>query len=75
MWLPETAVNLPTLEALVEHGLYVILSPYQALRVRPLAGGPWEQVEGPPWTPPRPTAAVAGRRREARKAAHRGLFL
>ncbi|MFZ5450434.1 MAG: DUF3536 domain-containing protein [Thermodesulfobacteriota bacterium] len=47
MWLPETAVNLPTLAALVEHGLkFVILSPYQAGRVRPLAGGPWERVEG-----------------------------
>ena len=47
MWLPETAANLPTLAALVEHGLkFVILSPYQALRVRPLAGGPWERVEG-----------------------------
>ncbi|MBI4797077.1 MAG: glycoside hydrolase, partial [Deltaproteobacteria bacterium] len=47
MWVPETAVNLPTLAALVEHGLkFVILSPYQARRVRPLAGGPWERVEG-----------------------------
>jgi len=47
MWLPETAVNLPTLAALVEHGLkFVILSPYQAQRVRPLAGGPWVRVEG-----------------------------
>ncbi|MDD5640653.1 MAG: DUF3536 domain-containing protein, partial [Syntrophales bacterium] len=47
MWLPETAVDLPTLAALVEHGLkFVILSPYQAGRVRPLAGGPWERVEG-----------------------------
>jgi len=47
MWLPETAADLPTLAALVEHGLkFVILSPYQALRVRPLAGGPWERVEG-----------------------------
>ncbi len=47
LWLPETAVNYPTLATLVEHGLhYVILSPYQAKRVRPLSGGPWEAVTG-----------------------------
>jgi len=46
LWLPETAVNLPTLAALVQHGLkFVILSPFQAARVRPLAGGPWERVQ------------------------------
>ncbi len=46
MWLPETAVNLPTLAALAQHGLkFVILSPFQAARVRPLAGGPWERVQ------------------------------
>jgi alpha-amylase/alpha-mannosidase (GH57 family) len=45
MWLPETAANYPTLAALVEHGLkFVLLSPYQAKRVRPLAGGSWEEV-------------------------------
>jgi alpha-amylase/alpha-mannosidase (GH57 family) len=47
LWLPETAVNYPTLATLVEHGLkYVILSPHQAKRVRPLTGGPWEPVTG-----------------------------
>jgi alpha-amylase/alpha-mannosidase (GH57 family) len=46
MWLPETAVNLPTLAALAQHGMkFVILSPFQALRVRSLAGGPWERVQ------------------------------
>jgi alpha-amylase/alpha-mannosidase (GH57 family) len=46
MWLPETAVNYPTLVTLVEHGLkFVILSPYQAQRLRPLTGGNWEAVE------------------------------
>ena len=46
LWLPETAVNIPTLAALVEHGLkFVVLSPFQAGRVRPLAGGPWERVQ------------------------------
>lgn len=47
LWLPETAVNYPTLATLLEHGLrYVILSPYQAKRVRPLSGGPWQAVTG-----------------------------
>jgi alpha-amylase/alpha-mannosidase (GH57 family) len=42
LWLPETAVNYPTLATLVDHKLkFVILSPYQAKRVRPLAGGEW----------------------------------
>jgi alpha-amylase/alpha-mannosidase (GH57 family) len=45
MWLPETAVDYPTLATLVAHGMkYVILSPYQARRVRPLEGGAWEVV-------------------------------
>jgi alpha-amylase/alpha-mannosidase (GH57 family) len=48
MWLPETAVNYPTLAALADQGLkFVILSPYQAKRVRSLAGGQWEAVQGP----------------------------
>ena len=39
MWLPETAVNDPTLDLLIEQGLrYVILSPEQAAAVREPAG-------------------------------------
>ncbi len=46
MWLPETAVNYPTLAVLAAQGMkYVILSPYQAHRVRPLEGGVWEMVQ------------------------------
>jgi alpha-amylase/alpha-mannosidase (GH57 family) len=42
LWLPETAVNYPTLATLVDQGLkFVILSPYQAKRLRSLAGGEW----------------------------------
>jgi alpha-amylase/alpha-mannosidase (GH57 family) len=42
MWLPETAVDATTLELLVRAGLrYVILSPAQATRWRPMGGGRW----------------------------------
>ncbi|HXO27148.1 MAG TPA: DUF3536 domain-containing protein [Thermoanaerobaculia bacterium] len=44
MWLPETAVDLETLELLAAHGVrFTILEPHQARRVRPLpavAAGP-----------------------------------
>jgi alpha-amylase/alpha-mannosidase (GH57 family) len=47
LWLPETAVNYDVLATLVDQGLkFVILSPYQARRVRPLAGGDWQAVQG-----------------------------
>ncbi|MEK7727116.1 MAG: DUF3536 domain-containing protein, partial [candidate division KSB1 bacterium] len=46
MWLPETAVNDQTLRVLIDHGLqYVILSPYQARRVRRFDNGEWVGVE------------------------------
>ncbi len=47
MWLPETAVDTPTLEALAGQGIrFTVLAPHQARRVRPLEGGDWENVEG-----------------------------
>lgn len=40
LWLPETAANAATLGALIDENLkYVILSPFQAARVRPVGGG------------------------------------
>ena len=65
MWLPETAVDVPTLEVLARHGIrFTILSPYQAKRVRRLpattkdaddedAGG-WKDVAGGIVDPSRP---------------------
>ncbi len=45
LWLPETAVNYATLQVLVKHGMrYLILSPFQALRVRPFGGKKWTDV-------------------------------
>jgi len=47
LWLPETACNEDTLDTLIDEGLrYVILSPFQAQRVRPLGAGEedWEDV-------------------------------
>jgi alpha-amylase/alpha-mannosidase (GH57 family) len=45
MWLPETAVDVATLEDLATCGIrFTILAPHQASRVRPLTGGDWEDV-------------------------------
>ncbi len=47
MWLPETAVDLESLDILAELGIrFTVLSPYQAGRVRPLEGGEWKDVSG-----------------------------
>ena len=47
MWLPETAADNETLDVLAELEIkFTILSPYQAHRVRPLAGGDWQNVSG-----------------------------
>lgn len=45
MWLPETAANYDTLRVLVKYGMrYLILSPFQALRVRPFERKKWTDV-------------------------------
>ncbi len=47
MWLPETAVDLETLDLMAEHGIqFTILSPYQAAKVRRKGGKRWEGVTG-----------------------------
>jgi alpha-amylase/alpha-mannosidase (GH57 family) len=47
MWLPETAADLPTLEALAAEGIrFTILAPRQAARVRKIGAGEWSDVSG-----------------------------
>ncbi|MCL6566037.1 MAG: DUF3536 domain-containing protein [Acidobacteriia bacterium] len=47
MWLPETAVDLETLELLAEQGIrFTVLEPGQARRVRPIGGRNWRDVSG-----------------------------
>ena len=47
MWLPETAVDLETLEAVAELGIrFTILAPHQARQVHKMSGQRWRNVEG-----------------------------
>jgi alpha-amylase/alpha-mannosidase (GH57 family) len=47
MWLPETAVDLETLDLLAGFGVqFTILSPYQAKRTRKFRGRAWKDVSG-----------------------------
>jgi alpha-amylase/alpha-mannosidase (GH57 family) len=45
MWLPETAVDLETLDIMAELGIrFTILAPRQAAKVRKIGQGPWRDV-------------------------------
>ncbi len=47
MWLPETAVDIETLDLLAESGIkFTILAPRQASRTRKLGTGKWREVSG-----------------------------
>jgi alpha-amylase/alpha-mannosidase (GH57 family) len=47
MWLPETAVDLETLDILADLGVrFTVLAPRQARRVRRKSGGSWRDVTG-----------------------------
>ena len=53
-WLPETAADLRTLQALHDEGLrFTVLSPYQCTRVRE-PGGKWQDASGARFDPTRP---------------------
>ena len=46
MWLPETAVDLESLEVLAQFGIrFVILAPHQAARVRRMGETSWRETE------------------------------
>lgn len=47
MWLPETAVDLESLEILAELGIrFTILAPRQARKVKKIGAGEWQDVSG-----------------------------
>ncbi|SPF47441.1 Alpha-amylase/alpha-mannosidase [Syntrophobacter sp. SbD1] len=47
LWLPETAVDLESLDIMAQHGIvFAILAPSQASRVRPFDGNEWQDVSG-----------------------------
>jgi alpha-amylase/alpha-mannosidase (GH57 family) len=55
MWLPETAVDLETIDLLAEYGIrYTVLAPRQAARVRKIGTGKWKDVSGSRIDPTRP---------------------
>lgn len=55
MWLPETAVDIESLEILAECGIkFTILAPHQAARARGLGGQVWRDVSGAQIDPTRP---------------------
>ncbi|MGH8071142.1 MAG: DUF3536 domain-containing protein, partial [Candidatus Entotheonellia bacterium] len=55
MWLPETAVDLETLDILAEHGIrFTVLAPTQAKRVRMPGDKAWTDASGGRVDPSRP---------------------
>ena len=55
MWLPETAVDLQTLQVLAEMGLrFTILAPNQIKRLKKIGRGKWQDVSGGRIDPTRP---------------------
>jgi alpha-amylase/alpha-mannosidase (GH57 family) len=47
MWLPETAVDLESLDLIAQAGIaFVVLAPHQAKSVRPIGSTEWQDVNG-----------------------------
>jgi alpha-amylase/alpha-mannosidase (GH57 family) len=47
LWIPETAVDLETLDLMAEHGIkFTILAPRQAWRIRKIGSEEWTDVSG-----------------------------
>jgi alpha-amylase/alpha-mannosidase (GH57 family) len=47
LWLPETAVDLESLDIMAQHGIgFAILAPNQGSRVRPIDADEWQDVSG-----------------------------
>ena len=67
MWLPETAVDLETLDLLAENGIkFTILAPRQAQRVRRIGSRSWKDVSGDRIDPTRAyQIRLSGRRKMA----------
>jgi alpha-amylase/alpha-mannosidase (GH57 family) len=67
MWLPETAVDLETLDLLAENGIkFTILAPRQAQRVRRIGGRTWKDVSGDKIDPTRAyQVRLSGRKKMA----------
>jgi len=59
MWLPETAVDIESLEILAEQGIrFTVLEPHQAARIRLIGDENWSDVSGGRIDPSMPYKAV-----------------
>jgi alpha-amylase/alpha-mannosidase (GH57 family) len=46
LWMPETAVDIETLEVLAQEGMrYAIVAPHQVLRARPMGSAAWRVID------------------------------
>jgi len=68
IWLAETAINESTLELLIDFGFrFVILSPFQADRIRPLTGGEYLDVSSGNIPTGMPYRCFGARKKRSRK--------
>ena len=76
MWLPETAVDLESLDLLSEFGIkYAILAPRQASRTRKIGMRAWKDVSGEQIDPTRPYCYRRGELRTSSSFRRDGLIL